>query len=123
MNPPWKADRTWLLDNARQWLRKCERRQQKAEVDGRNLAFHRQRGRTELLRLFVRALERQADLIKLQEQLYNIRCNELEKTKELSDGEDRWLAQGKAREAYALFRFLVIYEMREGNDISSSDSS
>lgn len=113
-SPP--IDLTWLLDSARQWLKKSERRQQKAEAGGRNLAFHRQRGRTELLHLFVRALERKECLITLQTRLYKIRGDELVKTRELSDGEARWLAQGKTREAYALFRMRCLVELSEGRE-------
>ena len=68
-----QSDSQWFIESATQWLKKSERAEQIAQVHGRNCAFHRRRGRNEILRRFLGGLRAGASISTLQEDFFALR--------------------------------------------------
>lgn len=116
------VDAKWFIESASEWLKKGQRAEQLAETKGRNCAFHRLRGRNEILRRFLSGLKAGRSISTLQEDFFALRQNLRLKVKELPDGESRWLAEGKMREAYSLFRAMVWLAASSGKEASKEGS-
>ena len=107
MNTSQEVDAKWFIESASAWLKKGQRAEFFAETKGRNCAFHRRRGRNEILRRFLSLLKAGKSVATVQQEFFGLRQYLRMKVKELPDGEDRWLAEGKMREAYSLLRAMV----------------